>query len=378
MLESLTLTAFKAYGEETTIPFRPFTMLAGPNGAGKSTILQAIDLLGGITRGTLAEYLRTRGWAATDLGYGGGGKCRLVAHVRLDEELFTWSVTIGRSRPEVLEERVVGGGVTIFERSRRRMWRLDEVTQSKESIVQTLGGSWLAAFDPENRDDRRRYPSLSRLAGWAQRIRGYFYIDPQILRRPGRRGQTELGPHGEDLAPFLAHLRATTPKTYRALVERLQQRYPALESLRPVQEPDGLVHLNVKERWNGAAHTFDASQVSDGLLRLVAAAAIREIKPPVSTLLFDEIENGMHPALLGALTELLQDVSPGSQAIVTTHSPIAMNYVRDEQGILIVDRDKAGRPHATPLPKAKGYARLRGAFDPGELWYNLGEDKLVR
>ena len=67
MIESLTLSSFKAFGERTTVAFRPFTLLVGPNGAGKSTVLQAIDLLGGVVRSTLPEHLHDRGWEYGDL-----------------------------------------------------------------------------------------------------------------------------------------------------------------------------------------------------------------------------------------------------------------------------------------------------------------------
>ena len=47
----------------------------------------------------------------------------------------------------------------------------------------------------------------------------------------------------------------------------------------------------MSERWNGEVVRFNAQQVSDGLLRLVAIAALFELSPPPSLILIDEIEN---------------------------------------------------------------------------------------
>lgn len=52
--------------------------------------------------------------------------------------------------------------------------------------------------------------------------------------------------------------------------------------------------------------------------------------------------------------------------------------MRRDAGVVIVDRGRDGSRRCTPLPETHGYDKLRRHFDPGELWYNLGEEKLVR
>jgi predicted ATPase len=55
MIRSLAISSFKAFSlstaAEPAIPLRALTVLVGPNGAGKSTILQAIAMLGWLSRG---------------------------------------------------------------------------------------------------------------------------------------------------------------------------------------------------------------------------------------------------------------------------------------------------------------------------------------
>ena len=95
--------------------------------------------------------------------------------------------------------------------------------------------------------------------------------------------------------------------------------------------------------------------------------------------MIDEVENGLHPHLLESLVELLHGLSEaGTQVIATTHSPIALNYVRDASQVLIATRDvSTGVATLTPMDRAPGYRKVRGAMDPGEAWYNLGEERLL-
>lgn len=387
MLEALTLGGFKAYGGETAVPLRPFTLLVGPNGAGKSTVLQAIDLLGGLVRSTLPAYLDELGWEYWDLPHlrSGTAEMTIAARLRLEEETIVWSLTLGkRRRPGISREQVIfdpdGARQVLLERKWRSMWRLQEAggLAEREEITQTLTSSWLASLDPGDPKDRKRFPRLCRVADWARRIRGHFFLDPLQLRAPGRGEPTTIGRNGANLAPFVASLRRRRPKAYQELLENVRRHYPRLDAMVFRRVQYGWTQLEVVETWNGEKAQFNARQVSDGLLRLIAAAAMRSAEPRTSVLLLDEIENGMHPQLLGQFIEMLQELTPETQVVATTHSPVAVNFVRDEQGVVIVDRGPGGQPRCTPLPSAKGYARLRPHFDPGELWYNLGEEKLVR
>lgn len=308
------------------------------------------------------------------------------AHLRLGGEMVVWSLTLGkRRRPGISRESVVaregGNEAVLLERTGRSMWRLQEGgsgAQKREEISQTLTSSWLAALDPDDKSDKERFPRLCSVASWARRIRGHFFLDPVQLRAPGRGEPESIGRNGANLAPFLAALRRRRPKAYQEVLERVQRHYPRLDSLGFKRGQYGWTQLEVEERWNGDKALFNARQVSDGLLRLIAVAAMHASEPRTSVLLLDEIENGLHPQLLGHFTEMLQALAPEMQVIATTHSPIAVNFVRKDEGVVIIDRGPGGTPRCTPLSKAKGYERLRAHFDPGELWYNLGEGKLVR
>ncbi len=249
----------------------------------------------------------------------------------------------------------------------------------EESISQTLTSSWLSAIDEQDRD---RFPELFQVASWARRIRGYFFLDPLKLRSPSRGEGDEIGVNGESLAPFLARLKNRDRAAFERVQKRVQKHYPRLVELHPVRRGYGWTHLEVTERWNGETARFNARHVSDGLLRIIAVAAMHELPVSPSVLLLDEIENGLHPQLLGGFVRMLQDLvrekRGETQIVLATHSPITVNFCESPDDVLLVTRGRGGHPTCTPLSKTRGFEKLRAHFDLGELWYNVGEKDLVR
>ena len=65
----------------------------------------------------------------------------------------------------------------------------------------------------------------------------------------------------------------------------------------------------------------DLGLESDGTIRLVAilAALYQPVSP--SLIVLEEPELGLHPGVLGALAEIIEEASTRMQVLVTTHSP---------------------------------------------------------
>jgi predicted ATPase len=390
MLRSLSLDGFKAFGKGE-VQLRPFTVLIGPNGSGKTTIMEAIDILGRLVTGSIKDLLEIKGWEYGDLPHlrGATSEFSITADLDLAGASMQWTVALGtRRRPGISGELVQvmlpgsrGTGetpVTILERRGRAMWRMDADGQS-DTITQTLTSSWLSAIGDEDND---RFPQLVQIAAWARGIRGYFFLDPLRLRSPSRGDGHELGVNGEYLAPFLARLRDRNRAAFLRVENRVRKHYPRLVELHAARKGNGLAHLEITERWNGETARFNARQVSDGLLRLIAVAAMHELPITPSVLLLDEVENGLHPHLLGGFVRMLQDLVKSSagttQVILTTHSPITVNFCESADDVIVVMRGRGGHPQCRPLSKTRGFDKLRAHFELGELWYNVGERDLVR
>ena len=125
-------------------------------------------------------------------------------------------------------------------------------------------------------------------------------------------------------------------------------------------------------------HLIPAADISDGTLRLLGfLAALYQAQTP-DILCFEEPENGVHPWLLHKMVELLNLVSTEGivgkpvQVLITTHSPVLLNYVRPEQ-VRAVELDDQGRSqiHNLPTDSTRFQAAMKaynGAL--GELWFS--------
>jgi len=76
---------------------------------------------------------------------------------------------------------------------------------------------------------------------------------------------------------------------------------------------------------------------------------------------------------------LLQDLTrAGVQVLATSHSPIALNYVDSARQVLLARRVARGPARLSVIADTRGFRELGDHFDIGELWYNLGEQRLIR
>ena len=377
MLERLELRSFKAY-DKLNVPLEPFSVVVGANGAGKTTLLQAVEFLAGLVDGTIDEKLTARDWNYSDLVHKLAPRRTFgfTAHLELDGQPLTWAIDLHRRRGNyIASESVKAGRRKLLERTGRVMRRLDATTDSWESVSQSLPSSWLSTVDPI---DKQRFPELVRLSEWARNVRPYVELSPQMLRRSSRRSPGGIGQYGENLAGFLRFLADSRPETYAELVDRIKRYYTRLDRLIIRSPRAGWNQVEVVESWGEERLTLSSDQVSDGFLRLCAITAMSYMEPPPTMLMIDEIENGVHPRLLGALMGLLQELpAHGTQVLVTTHSPIALNNVSSPSSVLVSRRTRSGASSLTRLSDTQGYQALSSVFRPGELWVNLGEEKLI-
>lgn len=379
-LRELRIETFKSY-EDETIPLRSASFLVGPNGSGKTGVLQAIEFFGALSRGTLREELDTREFEYKDLPWLRGERqlFGFTAILEWQGRTLEWVLRFGaRRNPGIHAERVtLDDGEELMYRKERSMWRLDRSTGEREHVRQTLTSSWLAAIEDE---DEGRFPELVALADWARGVRRYVTLDPSVLRSASRRSSEGLGPRGEDLAGFLRWLRDERPDRFDEMERRVRKRYRPLRGVILKTAGYGWFRVSVEERWGGESVRLLAPQVSDGLLRLIAISAMHELPKPPSVIMIDELENGLHPHLVGTVVEMLEELAADSdiQVVATSHSPIALNYVSDAGHVLVVRRDRAGRSRVRALDMTAGYEQIGANLDPGELWYNLGEENLFK
>ena len=180
-------------------------------------------------------------------------------------------------------------------------------------------------------------------------------LEPSALRRPNEFGApTHLGADGRYLAATLYRLARHDQKVYSQIANRLAGLIDGVHDIDIERdERRELLTLRVKNE-EGTFHP--ARALSDGTLRFLALAVLESDPHIQGVLCLEEPENGIHPARIPAILQLLRDIAVDTQApvgednplrqvIVNTHSPAVFQQVPDESVVFVKAREDldAGR-----------------------------------
>ncbi len=157
------------------------------------------------------------------------------------------------------------------------------------------------------------------------RVNGPREADARTARSPEQAPApvTDVGIHGESIAPFLNHLKARHPRHFAAVFRLLWAMIPGIEALEVgLNEDRGTLDLSVRQ--NGVR--CSTRILSEGTLRVLALAAVA-VNPWSGSVALEEPENGVHPRRLQRIASLLLELSTERQVIVATHSPILVDAV---------------------------------------------------
>ncbi len=343
MLTRLKVRGFKSLAE-VDVEFPRLSVLFGPNAAGKSNLLDAVVALSAIGNArTLSDVLDgplpVRGHAFEAFAFPDGG---LRGLMKQGSATFTLEADV-TAGADPYRYRVVPG----IDPGSSRLGVTDEYLALLGQTGKPKGAPAIERVGSKLRVRRKGKPAHPReepvgmnhavlsdrsLAGeeyrWLEAVRGELdgwsahYLDPgHAMRLPGAPADvSDIGVHGEHIAPFLYKLRAAVPDRFRALLRTLKSIIPSVESLN-VRMDETRGALDILLRQGGVEHS--ARVVSEGTLRVLALCAIAVNPWSGSLLAIEEPENGVHPRRLDLIAQLLLSLAtrPGRQVIVTTHSP---------------------------------------------------------
>jgi predicted ATPase len=196
----------------------------------------------------------------------------------------------------------------------------------------------------------------------------FYSINPSTLHTntPTGSGSGPLELSGENAAQILTRL-AERPDSYERLNKLLSKAVPGLLKVQPRRLGNRLELEFVQDVGEGEPATFDASEMSDGTLRLLGLLlAIYQPQRP-SLLAIEEPEATVHPAVAELVLQVLLDASHDRQVLITTHSPDILDAkeLSDEQ-IRAVTMAQ-GRTSIAPLAQASRQAIREHLYTPGEL-----------
>ena len=323
-----------------------FNCLIGLNGAGKSTLLQAIDFTSSLMTGGIESWWSKRGWESKDLNstlVRRAINIKLGFEVEIDNEGYRWEAVYNRFNRACKSEKIVrqSDNTTLF--SLKNGFFSTETEEVVNKINFIYQGSVLPHLKPKLLNDE-----LVKVKERISSLRSMDLLSPQLLRKKARKAdEGDIGMGGEHLSAFIHQL---SDEQKQQLLNQLQCYYPQILFLKTKALRYGWIQLEITEQYsNGSSDPIrivtEARHINDGMMRLLAILA--QQFSPLETLLFDEIENGINPEITEKVVDAL--VASSRQTIVTTHSPIVLNYLEEEvarQSVTLLYKRPDGRTQA--------------------------------
>jgi predicted ATPase len=370
------------------IPLAKFSCLVGLNGSGKSTILQFFDFLSQQVRGDLNGWLNKRQWESSDLNSKLTRKHNISFEVLLshiDTDFFDvpveikWSASFNRQSLRCTAERVEWNEFVLLKVEDGDYQILTLDTQTEEVHDLEEGDVWNESYQFRinvvlSGEIAFNYQGSllsqikeSQLPKELRELKKFFVdlhaldlLAPELLRQKTRDAGNRLGLGGERLSAFLHEIGEAKRVSIQAKLAKI---YPRFRDIDILSLRSGWKTLTVQEQFGDKIVNTEARHVADGFLRMLAVFA--QLSKEQSFLLLDEIENGINPEIIEFLVDELVESAP--QVLITTHSPMVLNYLEDGvaiEGVIYIYKNQVGATQAIrlfDLPRMRKKLTVMGA-----------------
>lgn len=369
MINKFGIRNFKSI-EKIILNLNEFNILIGLNGAGKSTLLQSIDFVSHVMRGDISGWLDRRDWNIDDLN------CKFIAerYIRFrlgfsfeDVGEVAWEAAFSRQELFCIRETVeIDGEMALSVKD----GHYQLLGGKKKSISFKYEGSILSALREEELSDE-----LIVMRDYVQQIRSLDMLSPHLMRHRSRDADDDIGHGGERLSAFLYGLKGEKKDHVLSMIKSF---YPQIVDFKVASLRSGWKRLSVFEEFQEKKVEVYDKHINDGLLRVLAIIAQSET--PRSFLIFDEVENGINPEVIERLISLLEGLR--QQILVTTHSPMVLNYLTDDvarSAVIFVYKTETGDTRARQFFDIPRTANKLDVMGPGEAFvdtdlYSLTND----
>lgn len=351
-LETISVHGFRSLAAVEDLKLRAINVVIGPNGSGKSNFIGVFSFLHAIREGHLQEYVARAGGADRLLHFGSKTTPEMKIRISFIGGVNQYEITLAPTEEDQLYPR----SEKVF------FWN-----------KQTYERPWVDGLIPHGLEAGISDPALTGTPDWIRRRldrwRVYHFHDTSagspMKKTADVNDNRFLRSDASNLAPYLYFLRERHAGAYSLIRRTIQRMAPFFDDF--VLEPQRLNEKKIRLEWrhkNSEAY-FDSASLSDGTLRFIALAALflqpEEYRP--SVILVDEPELGLHPYAIGLLASLIKQASVKTQVVVSTQSPLLLDYFEPED-VLVAERSEGGT----------SFLRLeRGALETWLEDYSLGQ-----
>ena len=365
------LTRFEARNylslRDVSIELGGVDLFIGANGSGKSAILDALRFLHESVQARDFETpLSSRG-GLLHLAWKGeeARRVSLVAVLEDDDRTYEWSVTLVRDgRDAYVEERLEasapGAPPSILLESNNgegRWW--SEESKQFNLLRQSPTACALTAASAN-----ASFPARG-VAEFVDRW-GFFDPNPFLLRRDwAGLDAGRFDPYGRNLAETLYRLSESSPDVLDRIVEASRSVVGLPQEIQPRESENGFYFVQNEP---GLEYRVHQMGVSSGTLRMLALMTALYGRPEANLIGIEEPENYVHPAALSAFVEHLLEARDRVQFLVTTHSPLLLDFLDEPAAVSVVRRDDS---EGTKVVKEKNPEGVRAALEASG--FGLGE-----
>ena len=366
MIKSIWVDNFKSL-VDFTIALEKFNCVVGLNGTGKSTLLQALDFLSQLMAGDMTSWLEARHWDSADLNSKFTKRSNIDFKIvfDIDEGCVEWSGSFNRTSMKCTKEQILKNGSRILFVSDGAF----SYQSNHKEIVFEYEGSILSRLKESQQGN-----TLRAVKDLVINIRSLDLISPELLRSQNRSADGRLGLGGEKLS---AYLHESGSEAALKLTDELRRVYPKLANIRTKSLRSGWKQLEITEKFGDTLITSSARHINDGMLRLMAI--LLQLRIGNALLVFDEIENGINPELIEYLVDHL--VKSDDQVMITTHSPMILNFIDDEvarKGVICLYKNNKGHTKSIKLFDIPSMSKKLQFMGPGEAFIDTDLTNLDR
>lgn len=355
-LRSFTLENFRSY-KKATLELGPVTLLVGANASGKSNAIEGLQMLSWLARGQRLEdvfravqeaEMSIRGQPA-DLARRGETSFAFMCSTRgSDWNRLCVGIKITEDGLRVIDEQITSEHETapLYEIKKRPIGNAHDLHVAYNSFLrggkkpqiactdqQAIFTQLLtpARFDAAHKGAQARIPKACR--NFMTLLQRILFLDPipNRMRQPSFLADWRLRGDGSNLS-----------STLFSLCDANGQKSAVLEFIRDLPEQnitdikflDGLrndVLVRVEESFGEEKKIWDATLLSDGTLRVLAVAAAILSAPEYSTVIMEEIDNGIHPSRARALLKNIERLARQRNlaVLITSHNPALLDSLPD-------------------------------------------------
>lgn len=350
MISSFHIGNFKSY-REAVLPLAPLTLLIGANASGKSNAIEAIRLLAILSDGRrLADVLSEI--QSSDIVVRGNAEDLPADSAKpvvlgCDLENTKWCcLEVGiQMTPDchISDERVTADDGEVLYRLHTIGHRGDpfqfvdivpdeiQIPVTDQQAVFTQLGSPARLLLASNA--AAILPTA--VAEFRENLGRIIFFDPQPRQMRGYSyaGDSVLKEDGSNLSAVLYNITSANGFARRQILnfvsEIPEQPFVDLDFI-VTDRRDVMVRLT--ESYGNRTETRDAPVLSDGTLRVLGIAAALFSARPGSTVVIEEIDNGVHPSRAEALLRNIEQVAKERElrVLLTTHNPALLDRLSTE------------------------------------------------